>query len=210
MIAHLQGIVLEKRPEETVIDVHGVGYRVLISLHTFEQLPEPGASCRLLIHTLVREDAFHLYGFTRDDERNLFKHLNNVNGIGPRLALAVLSAMSPRSLVTAIVTEDVSSLVRIPGIGKKIAQRIVIELKERLAPLAGVPDENRDETEKENADRSGEPREKELAGRQALLSALLNLGYRRADADRAIQELPPEAWTDFSLGLRSALKVLTR
>ncbi|MEO5326621.1 MAG: Holliday junction branch migration protein RuvA [Magnetococcus sp. THC-1_WYH] len=199
MIAQLQGIVVEKGPEEAIIDVGGVGYRVFISLLTLEKLPDIGQPCRLLIHTQVREDAFHLYGFTSSEERNLFKFLNNVNGIGPRLALAILSTMTPQVLVTSIVAEDVMALVRVPGIGKKIAQRIVMELKDRLAHLSM-------EGEQPVAvNKSVAPTNK-----QTLLSALLNLGYKRNEAMQAIQSLPPEALADISLGIRSALKVLAQ
>lgn len=199
MIAQLQGIVVEKGPEEAVIDVGGVGYRVFISLLTLEKLPDVGQPCRLLIHTQVREDAFHLYGFTSSEERNLFKLLNNVNGIGPRLALAILSTMTPQVLVTSIVAEDVVALVRVPGIGKKIAQRIVMELKDRLAhlPMEGE--------QPAIVSKSVTPTNK-----QTLLSALLNLGYKRHEAMQAIQSLPPEALEDISLGIRSALKVLAK
>ncbi|MBF0132722.1 MAG: Holliday junction branch migration protein RuvA [Magnetococcales bacterium] len=199
MIAQLQGIVVEKGSEEAIIDVGGVGYRVFISLLTLEKLPDVGQPCRLLIHTQVREDAFHLYGFTSSEERNLFKLLNNVNGIGPRLALAILSTMTPQVLVTSIVAEDVMALVRVPGIGKKIAQRIVMELKDRLAHLSM-------EGEQPVAvNKSVAPTNK-----QTLLSALLNLGYKRNEAMQAIQSLPPEALADISLGIRSALKVLAQ
>ncbi|MBF0145241.1 MAG: Holliday junction branch migration protein RuvA [Magnetococcales bacterium] len=205
MIAHLQGIVLEKGSDEAVIDVHGVGYRVFISLQTLEKLPEIGKSCHLLIHTQVREDAFHLYGFSQPEERSLFKYLNNVNGIGPRLALAILSTLSPRSLVSAIVSEDLSSLVQVPGIGKKIAQRIVIELKERLAPMMRP---GGDDGGTSGTVATGDTIA--LTGRQTLLSALLNLGYKRSEAERAIQALPPETLTDIPQGIRAALKVLAK
>lgn len=199
MIAQLQGIVVEKGPEEAIIDVGGVGYRVFISLLTLEKLPDVGTPCRLLIHTQVREDAFHLFGFASSEERNLFRFLNNVNGIGPRLALAVLSTMTPQALVTSIVAEDFMALVRVPGIGKKIAQRIVIELKDRLSLLSVDVDQSA-------------PLSKSVAptNKQTLLSALLNLGYKRNEAMQVIQSLPPEALADISLGIRSALKALAK
>ncbi|HIJ84638.1 MAG TPA: Holliday junction branch migration protein RuvA, partial [Magnetococcales bacterium] len=183
MIALLQGTVVEKSPDESIIDVGGVGYRVFTSLLTLEKIPDIGKTCRLLIHTQVREDAFHLYGFSSTEEKNLFKYLNNVNGIGPKLALAVLSSMTPQALIAAIISENVPTLVGIPGIGKKMAQRIVMELRDRLAALPPAQ-------ASENAHPSAPPKDTFTpTTRQALLSALLNLGYKRGEAERAIQTL---------------------
>ena len=134
MIARLSGTVLEKHPNRVVVDVAGVGYDVQVPLSTFYGLGEPGAGITLRVHTHVREDAISLYGFASPLEQDLFERLIAISGIGPKLALAVLSGIDPGELVRAIRTQDVARLTRIPGVGKKTAERISFELKDRLPP----------------------------------------------------------------------------
>ena len=136
MIARLHGTLVEKTPSRLVVDVGGVGYDVLVPLSTFYGLGEPGTAVTLRIHTHVREDVIALFGFATGLEQDLFERLIAISGIGPKLALAVLSGIEPAELVRAIRTQDVARLTRIPGVGKKTAERIGLELKDRL-PQAG-------------------------------------------------------------------------
>src|SRR4029079_17945240 len=134
VIAHLRGRITEKQPNRIVVDVNGVGYDVFVPLSTFYGLGDPGSGVALRIHTHVREDALALYGFATPLEQDLFERLIGVSGIGPRLALAVLSGMEPAELMRAIERSDVARLTSIPGVGKKTSERIVLELKDRLPP----------------------------------------------------------------------------
>lgn len=174
MIARLKGTLIEKSPNRLVVDVGGVGYDVLVPLSTFYTLGEAGSGVTLRVHTHVREDVIALYGFGTGLEQDLFERLISVSGIGPKLALAVLSGIDSGELVRAIRTQDVARLTRIPGIGKKTAERIGLELKDRLAhvlqPAAAAAPE----------DTSGDQR------RDDLLSALTNLGYQQQAAEKAI------------------------
>src|SRR3954462_8915578 len=138
MIGRLAGTVLEKHPNRIVVDVNGVGYDVLVPLSTFYGLGDPGAEVALRVHTHVREDVIALYGFASPLEQDLFERLISISGIGPKLALAVLSGIDSSDLVRAIRAQDVARLTRIPGVGKKIAERIGLELKDRL-PQAPLP-----------------------------------------------------------------------
>jgi Holliday junction DNA helicase RuvA len=175
VIARLKGTLIEKSPNRLVVDVGGVGYDVLVPLSTFYTLGEAGSGVTLRVHTHVREDVIALYGFGTGLEQDLFERLISVSGIGPKLALAVLSGIDSGELVRAIRTQDVARLTRIPGIGKKTAERIGLELKDRLAhvlqPAAAAASE----------DTSGDQR------RDDLLSALTNLGYQRQAAEKAIE-----------------------
>jgi holliday junction DNA helicase RuvA len=170
MIAHLRGRVLTKRPSHAVVDVNGVGYEVAISVPTFSELPNAGGEVVLHIHTHVREDALLLYGFLRPQEKELFERLISVSGIGPKLAITVLSGMQAEKMVAAIRGNDVATLTKIPGIGKKTAERMVLELRDKLASFgvaAAVVSRH-------------SPMEEDV------LSALTNLGYQRAAAERAL------------------------
>lgn len=175
MIALLRGRLVEKQATRLIVDVHGVGYEVQVPLSTFYHLPDAGAEVTLRIHTHVREDALALFGFGTPLEQQLFERLISVSGIGPRLALAVLSGIDPLDLVRAVQAGDVGRLTLIPGVGKKTAERIGLELKDRL------PAQLQAEAEKAVAGASGEP-----VLRADLLSALLNLGYHRALAEKAV------------------------
>jgi Holliday junction DNA helicase RuvA len=200
MIAFLRGRVAEKQPNRVIIDVQGVGYDVHVPLSTFYELGEAGAEVALRVYTHVREDALQLYGFLTELERQLFERLISISGIGPKLAIAVLSGMDPRDLVTAVQRADVARLTGIPGVGKKTAERMVLELKDRLAQIV-MP-----------VAAGGAP---ELAGpdrlRADLLSALQNLGYHRPQAEKAI-ESTVKSMTDptFEQALKLALRELMR
>lgn len=177
MIARLTGTLAEKRPERLVVDVGGVGYAVFASLQTFADLPGPGARVELLVHTEVREDAIELFGFREERERRLFHELRRVKGLGPRTCLAILSGMPAGDLAAVIAAQDVGRLQTIPGVGKRLAERIVVECRERVAAMAGAAP-------------SGAPAD-EGAERPAdaeAVSALVNLGYRRAEAEQAVRK----------------------
>ena len=193
MIARLSGTVLEKQPNRVVVDVAGVGYDVQVPLSTFYGLGEPGAAITLRVHTHVREDAISLFGFASPLEQDLFERLIAINGIGPRLALAVLSGIDPGELVRAIRTQDVARLTRIPGVGKKTAERIGLELKDRLPHAA--------------AGGAFETIEPGSALRDDLLSALANLGYQRGAVEKAVDAVldkTPDA--PFEHALRDVLR----
>ncbi len=175
-IASLAGTLTEKSPDGLVVEVGGVGYAVQVSLQTFADLPPAGASVRLLVHTEVREDAIELIGFVAPDERTLFHLLRRVKGLGPRTALVVLSGMPVADLVATIADGDAARLQTIPGVGKKFAERIVVECREGAALLA-----------------AGAPRREAVFSGDAVvdeaISALVNLGYKRAEAERAVQRV---------------------
>jgi Holliday junction DNA helicase RuvA len=175
-IASLAGTLTEKSPDGLVVDVGGVGYAVQVSLQTFADLPPAGASVRLLVHTEVREDAIELIGFLAPEERALFHLLRRVKGLGPRTALVVLSGMPLAELVATIADGDAARLQTIPGVGKKFAERIVVECRDGAALLA-----------------AGAPRREAVVSGDAVvdeaISALVNLGYKRAEAERAVQRV---------------------
>jgi holliday junction DNA helicase RuvA len=173
VIAHLRGRILEKQPTRVVLDVGGVGYDVAVPLSTFYGLGEPGSDVALRVHTHVREDALALYGFSTALELDLFNRLISISGIGPKLALAVLSGIEPPDLVGAIERGDLARLTAIPGVGKKTSERIVLELKDRL-PRAHV------------VDVAGAVAAAGSGLRDDLLSALMNLGYHRPLAEKAV------------------------
>jgi len=175
VIARLCGRLVEKQATRLVVDVHGVGYDVHVPLSTFYHLPEPGAEVTLRIHTHVREDALSLFGFATALELRLFERLIGISGIGPKLALAVLSGIDPADLVRAVQAGDVGRLTLIPGVGKKTAERIGLELKDRLAQQLAT----------ELGVDGGAPAG-ETTLRADLVSALLNLGYHRALAEKAV------------------------
>jgi Holliday junction DNA helicase RuvA len=200
MIAFLRGHVLEKQPNRVVVDVQGVGYEVHVPLSTYYDIGNAGSEIVLRIHTHVREDALQLYGFLTDLERHMFERLIAVSGIGPKLAVAVLSGLDTRDLVVAVQRADVARLTTIPGVGKKTAERIVLELKDRLAQL-DVPVA----VDAPAAESAGERL------RADLLSALHNLGYHRPQAEKAVTAAlaaSPEA--AFDRALRGALRELMR
>ena len=199
MIAHLRGRLLEKHPNRVTIDVNGVGYDVHVPLSTFYEMAEPGEEIALRIHTHVREDALLLYGFATPLELQLFERLISVSGIGPKLALAVLSGIEPNELVSAIRTANVARLTGIPGIGKKIAERIGLELKDKMASFVAA------EMAASHTTAAGETL------RDDVLSALMNLGYHRPLAERAVDSaIKKSSGSTFESVLKYALRELAR
>jgi len=198
MIALLRGRLAEKHPNRVVVDVHGVGYDLQVPLSTFYGLGEAGATVNFRVHTHVRQDTLSLFGFSTELELQLFEQLIGVSGIGPRLALAVLSGIEPKDLVQAIGKGDVGRLNGIPGVGKKTAERITLELKDRLPKVFA------DELEPE----TGGSQATDMRG--DLLSALVNLGYHRNLAERAVDEAIATQPGPFEQTLRLAFKVLAR
>lgn len=199
MISHLRGTLLEKQPNRVIVDVNGVGYDVHVPLSTFYEMSEPGAEIALRIHTHVREDALLLYGFATLLELKIFERLISVSGIGPKLALAVLSGIEPNELVSAIRTANVARLTGIPGIGKKTAERIGLELKDKMASM--LP-----------ADVAASPASATSETlRTDVLSALMNLGYHRPLAERAVDSaIKRSSATSFEGVLRHALRELAK
>jgi Holliday junction DNA helicase RuvA len=199
MIAQLRGRVVEKHPNRVIVDVNGVGYDVHVPLSTFYELADPGGEAALRIHTHVREDALQLYGFATSLELQIFERLIGVSGIGPKLALAVLSGIEPNDLVAAIRTANVARLTGIPGIGKKTAERIGLELKDKIASILPA--------EPAALPRTGDTE----ALRTDLLSALMNLGYHRPLAERAITAaLTKSDGSSFEGTLKLALRELSK
>jgi Holliday junction DNA helicase RuvA len=197
VIAYLRGRILEKHPNRIIVDVSGVGYDVAVPLSTFYGLGEPGGEVVLRIHTHVREDALLLYGFASRLEQELFERLIGVSGIGPKVALAVLSGIEPRELITAILQGDLARLTAIPGVGKKTSERIVLELKDRLPKVEHVP-----------APDGGAQAPSAL--RDDVLSALMNLGYHRPLAEKAADSAVKSSAGGFEQTLRQALRELAR
>lgn len=196
MIGRLSGTILEKQPLQLVLDVNGVGYELEAPLSTFDQLPEVGEKVTLFTHLAVREDAQLLYGFYRDADRQLFRALLKVSGIGAKMALAILSGMSSNDFAACVQAEDTASLVRVPGIGKKTAERLIIEMRDRLAKLAdsagagvaGGAVASRPNTPVSDA-----------------VSALTALGYKPQDAARMVKSVDSEGLSSEKI-IRAALK----
>ena len=198
MIATLHGVLTEKNPSRLVVDVSGVGYEVSVPLSTFYALGELGAEVDLRIHTHVREDALSLFGFATQLEIDLFGRLIAISGVGPRLALAVLSGLEPPDLLRAIQDSDIVRLQGIPGVGKKPAERISLELKDKLPSIVLTEGETKDfknGTEQVRRD---------------VMSALLNLGYHRPLAERAVKEVLTGEVRTFEETLRLALRELAK
>lgn len=177
MIAHLRGILLEKHPNQVIVEAAGVGYDVAIPISTYSALPDSGAEVRLRIHTHVREDAIALFGFLSLEEKTLFEKLIGISGIGPKLAITVLSGLNASDLIAAIRSSQTDRLVRIPGVGKKTAERIVLELKDKLEGLGSAGGSLTAEKPTVLSDIERD-----------VLSALLNLGCQRAAAEGAIRK----------------------
>ena len=199
MIAFLRGRVLDKKPNRVIVDVNGVGYEVHVPLSTFYGVGEDGADVSFRVYTHVREETLQLYGFLTDLERRVFERLIGISGIGPKLAIAVLSGMDTRDVIAAVQRADVARLTSIPGIGKKTAERIVLELKDRLtevvAPVVGGAETT------SAGDRL----------RDDLISALQNLGYHRQQAEKAIDTtLKGAPDTTFEQAVRASLRELMR
>ncbi len=195
MIAHLRGRLFSKQPGQAIVEAAGVGYDVTISVPTFTALPAEGSEVSLHIHTQVREDVLALYGFMDRNEKRLFERLITVSGVGPKLAITILSGLNPERTVEAIRAQDHATLTRIPGVGKKLAERLVVELKEKLEDLAVAA-----------------PSARSVApAADDVLSALVNLGYQRPAALKAIEtavEKDKASGENFDDLFRAALKVI--
>ena len=191
MIAHLRGKLAQKDPARVIVDVNGVGYEVFVPLTTFSVLPDTGAEFSIDVHTHVREDLIALYGFSTRRERAIFEKLMTISGIGPKLAVTILSGGSVEDLVTAIKRSDLARLTAIPGVGKKTAERIVLELKDKLQDFAEAPAKSSIEID--------------------VLSALENLGYNRATAEAALARATNgESSAPFDVLFKRSLQILTK
>ena len=194
MIAQLHGSLAHKSPEHLIVDVHGVGYHVLVSLNSYYRLPDPCQPVKLFIHTHVREDALQLYGFVDAAEKELFLLLISVSGIGPRLGLNILSGTSLDQLLEALEAGDLVRLVAIPGVGKKTAERLVVELRDKV---------------KQTRAARGETAAAAGGDFEEAISALVNLGYRRNEAERAVKSARSEGAEEIETLIRGALKRLS-
>jgi len=205
MIGRLEGVLHEKAPARVLVDVAGVGYEVWIPLSTFTELPDEGKVVSLCIHTHVREEAIQLFGFASRRERSVFELLIRTSGIGPKLAIGVLSGIAPERLLEAVRAGDLATLRGVPGVGQKTAERIVVELRERAIELL------RSEDLAAAPPSRGAPAAQGVAAEQAL-SALLNLGYARPQAQRVVEEAVAEVGDSAPLEalVRAALRRLSR
>ena len=199
MISHLRGTLLEKHPNQVVVDVHGVGYEVTIPVSAYSSLPEKDQPVQLHIHTHVREDMLALFGFLSASDRALFEKLITVSGIGPKLAITALSGLTTADLVAAIRSGSIEQLVRIPGVGKKTAERMVLELRDKL-DLLGVP---------ARADATTVPGRAFSVTEEDVISALMNFGASRAAGESAITKARSTSESnDFDPLFRRALKLV--
>jgi Holliday junction DNA helicase RuvA len=200
VIAYLRGRVLDKQPNRVIVDVQGVGYELHVPLSTFYEVGDAGDDVTLRVYTHVREEALQLYGFLTPLEQQVFERLIGISGIGPKLAIAVLSGIEPRELIGAVQRGDVGRLTAVPGIGKKTAERIVLELRDRLQRL-DVPPGGGPSAAASPADRL----------RHDLVSALVNLGYHRPQAEKGVESaLASDPDAGFEHALKRALKDLMR
>jgi Holliday junction DNA helicase RuvA len=201
MIASIHGTLTFKSPGHITVEVSGVGYRVFIPLSTFYELSDEGTMVRLHIYTIVREDAIHLYGFRTPEEKQLFELLLSVNGIGPRLALSLLSGITPRDFIGAVFTEDRTTLTRIPGVGKKMAERIILELRDKLVRLDAAAAGEGIKDKASSVD----------ALREDALSALVNLGYKKSTAKTIVNRVFDDSPDVISLeeALKKALQLMS-
>ena len=194
MIAHLRGRLISKHPNQAIVEAGGVGYDVVITVPTFSDLPGAGAEVALHIHTHVREDALALYGFLRAEEKQLFEKLITVSGIGPKLAITILSGMATSDLVGAIRGNDFARLTKIPGIGRKTAERMCVELRDKLEGFG-----------------EAQPVVTHSSIEEDVISALTNLGYQRAVAEKSVERAVQTAGHDnFDLIFRGALGSLSK
>jgi holliday junction DNA helicase RuvA len=193
MIAHLRGKLISKHPNQAIVEAAGVGYEVNISIPTFSALPSLGAEVALFVHTHVREDALSLFGFLRSEEKQLFEKLLSVSGIGPRLAITILSGMPADAMVAAIRGNNIAALTRIPGIGKKTAERMVLELRDKLDAFGAAA-----------VAPSASPVEEDV------ISALVNLGYQRPLAQKTLARLGSTPNEPFDGLFRKALAALAK
>ena len=190
MIGRVEGVLVEKNPPQVVVMSHGVGYEIDVPMSTFYNLPRTGEAITLLTHLVVREDAHLLYGFATASERSAFRQLLRISGVGPKVALSVLSGLSVDDLSVAVASQDAARLTKVPGIGKKTADRLVLELRDKVAPI------------------QGSARAEAMPARGDVVNALLALGYNDREAQAAVKQLPAElALAD---AIRQALKHLAK
>lgn len=198
MIAHLKGQLTYKSPEYTIIDVNGVGYQVFTPLSTYYALPSSGQTVSLRIHTRVREDELKLFGFLTEEEQTIFQKLITINKVGPRLALGILSGMSPADLLSAVMNNDAAKLSTIPGVGKKTAERLTMEMKDKLADMELATQHQPDSVPTTQGFYDD------------ALSALCNLGYKRQEAEKALKTIYNQNGKDASLEelIKESLNIL--
>lgn len=194
MIAHLRGKLISKHPNQAIVEAGGVGYDVVISVPTFSELPGLNAEVSLFIHTHVREDALALFGFLRAQEKQLFEKLLSVSGIGPKLAITILSGMQAEAMIAAIKGNNIASLTRIPGIGKKTAERMVLELRDKLDTFSVSAETTAAATPVE----------------EDVISALVNLGYQRPLAEKALARLGNVSGESFDTLFRKAMAAMAK
>jgi Holliday junction DNA helicase RuvA len=203
LIAHISGKLIQKQPNSVIVDVGGVGYELTVPLSTFYDLGDPGAEVSLRAYTYVREDSLQLFGFRTEREKRLFLLMIGVTGIGPKLAITALSGMSAEELIHAIRTENLAKLVGVPGIGKRTAERMLVELKDKVAQLASP--------EMEAQLKAGAVIGVGEAMRDDLISALINLGYQKAAADKAVSATMNEnPNANFEAVLKQSLRKLAK
>ena len=196
MIAWLKGELLEKQPPSILLNVNGVGYELEAPMSTFYELPEVGQEVILFVHMVVREDAQLLFAFANKQQRELFRSLIRVNGVGPKVALAILSTLTAQELLSCMINEDVTQLCKVPGIGKKTAQRLVVEMKDRLEKEFG--DVDFDTTSAQSGASSD---------RNDAIAALVSLGYKNTDASKVVKALPNDLSSEELI--RQALRSLS-
>ena len=192
MIGRLSGKLIEKQPPQIIVDVQGLGYEIDVPMSTFYNLPGLGETITLFTHLVVREDAHLLYGFGSDDERRTFRQLLKISGVGPKLALSVLSGLSVADLAQTVAMQETGRLTKIPGVGKKTAERLVLELRDKLDHVSSV------------AGSSATPK----ASSGDVLNALLTLGYNEREAQWALKQIPNDL--SVSESIRQALKQLSK
>jgi len=198
MIAHIRGTLFEKRPNSVIVDVHGVGYELAIPVSAYSSLPEQGSTVRLHVYMHVREDILALFGFLTKEDKGLFEKLISVSGIGPKLAITALSGLTTDDLIGAIRSGSVEQLVRIPGVGKKTAERMVLELRDKLGPV-----------ESSQPGASGVAKSSFSSTEEDVISALMNFGATRASAEAAVAKARSESeGNDFDPLFRRALKLV--
>ena len=197
MIAHLKGQLAYKSPEYTIVDVNGVGYQVFTPLSTYYALPNLGQTVSLKIHTRVREDELKLFGFLTEQEQTIFQKLITINKVGPRLALGILSGMSPADFISAVMNNDAARLSTIPGVGKKTAERLTLEMKDKLADLGLEMQHHPEATQKQGF-------------YDDALSALINLGYKKPEAEKALKTIYNQNGKDANLEdlIKESLNIL--
>ncbi|MFM2478293.1 Holliday junction branch migration protein RuvA [Celerinatantimonas sp. MCCC 1A17872] len=203
MIGRLRGILEHKQPPYVLVDVAGVGYELQLPMSCFYQLPEIGQTVTLITHFVVREDAQLLYGFHDEASRRLFRELIKVNGIGPKVALAILSGLNTQQFIQAINHDDISALTKLPGVGKKTAERLLVEMKDRLKNWSTEPSDDLSMTTSASSEQSllQEP----VSAKEEAIEALIALGYKPAMAEKTIGRLSSDGLTSEQL-IRSALK----